>query len=202
MSGLLVTPRTRYHQCAPCATEAFGYVAQADPRFSKLDVNDPPPDADLIEFQSILTVNSTNWKAVVEAVANADKQLMFSTFQGAVNGMLQMTANFYTWLHAGGLGNNVLFLSHDADSCRMLWKFGLPCWVDELCPRGDELPEGTAGLCSDLIHLISWTWPALHACVHACTLHCCNSCLATVVEHMAHKKHLSTCSSSLKPQHA
>ncbi|KAK9786071.1 hypothetical protein WJX73_005305 [Symbiochloris irregularis] len=24
----------------------------------------------------------------------------------------------------------------------MLWKFGLPCWYDDLCPRGEELPPG------------------------------------------------------------
>ncbi|KAK9795560.1 hypothetical protein WJX73_008955 [Symbiochloris irregularis] len=117
-------------------------IAQADPRFSKLDMQEPPADAGLAAFEDILTVNGSNWKQIVAAVANADKQILFSTFQGVNSPMLQMTANFFAWLHAGQVGNNVLYLSQDKASCKMLWQFGLPCWIDDLCPKGDQLPKG------------------------------------------------------------
>lgn len=121
-----------------------GCDVQGDPRFSQLDLEQPPEGADLAAYESILTINSSNWKQVVGATANADNQLMFSTFHGDNNNMLQMTANFYAWLHAGHMGNNVLYLSHDAGSCKALWKFGLPCWIDRHCPAGGQLPKGEA----------------------------------------------------------
>lgn len=109
---------------------------------SKWNSSDPPSGGDLTSFEASFIVNSTTWEAVVEAIANAKGQIMFSTFQGAHDGMLQMTANFYAWLSASELDHNMLFMSEDMESCRLLWKFGMPCWYDELCPRGEELPAG------------------------------------------------------------
>lgn len=117
---------------------------QAELPFSHLSVEKPPGNASLAEFESSFIINSTTWEAAVKAIANADKQLLFSTFQGPNDDMLQMSANFYAWMHASQLSNNVLYLSEDMQACQMLWQFGLPCWYDDLCPRGEDLPPGTA----------------------------------------------------------
>ena len=111
-------------------------------RYSKWNISEPPQDADLASFAAVATVDSANWEAVVEAVATAEGQMMFTTLFGADEGTVQMTANFYSWLQAAELSNNILFLSQDIETCRTLWRFGLPCWFDEFCPKGEEVPPG------------------------------------------------------------
>ena len=115
-------------------------------RYSQWNISEPPDGADLDSFENILTVTSANWEAVVEATANANGQLLFTTFYGNdfdIDYFMQMTTNFYAWLHAAQLSNNILFLSESNYTCKALWKFGLPCWYDEFCPRGEALPPGT-----------------------------------------------------------
>ncbi|KAK9794068.1 hypothetical protein WJX73_005218 [Symbiochloris irregularis] len=46
------------------------------PRWAKWNISDPPTGAELDSFEAALTVNSSNWEAVVEAIANAKGQIM------------------------------------------------------------------------------------------------------------------------------
>ena len=49
---------------------------------------------------------------------------------------------------AAGVGQHLLVMAQDEVSCAMLWDSGVPCWVDNYCPRGEALPEGARWRCA------------------------------------------------------
>ena len=93
-------------------------------------------------------ISNASWQAVVEAVASPSKEIIFTTFKGTNQEMLKMNANFFYYLLKAGVASNILLMSEDEDSCAALWDAGIPCWVDQLCPRGEELPAGIGSCCA------------------------------------------------------
>ena len=91
-------------------------------------------------FSGDLVLHPGNWKDVAAAVANDKNQIIFTTFQGQADHLADLSVNFLVWLHANGLSRHTLLISTDVFSCEQLWERGVPCWLDEACPRADALP--------------------------------------------------------------
>ena len=86
-------------------------------------------------------ITEDNWKHVIEAAATRSNEVMFSTFTGADEKMVLTSTNLYFWAWQAGVAHNVLLMSSDEESCVAVWEAGVPCWVDNYCPRGDVLPK-------------------------------------------------------------
>mmetsp|Transcript_1768 Transcript_1768/g.5121 ORF Transcript_1768/g.5121 Transcript_1768/m.5121 type:complete len:434 (+) Transcript_1768:363-1664(+) len=78
----------------------------------------------------------------LDAVATTGREVVFTTTSAWTPVITDMLKHFMWHLHHVGRDRNLMIISQDAGTCRNLVAMGMPCYLDDMSPRGGDFPAG------------------------------------------------------------